>query len=145
MMVSRILGVAVVLMCVSIEAPGCVSYELEEGTQPGTRVTTPGTEARLNRVGFLTEGLERRIAVQRTGADRTATNTLQVWCVFRNRTQHPQKILARTSYFDKNRQPIDGPHHWETVFLAPKAIETYRTYSYAKDVHHYYIEVQEMP
>ncbi len=134
-----------VLILLLLSVPGCTRYYLTEGTAVGTRVDTPATEARLNRVGFLTKGLERRIAVQNTGADRTATNTLEVWCLFRNRTNYDQQIMVRTQYFGPARKPNEGPNEWQTLFLPSNGIETYRTYSAGTDAEYFYIEVKEMP
>jgi len=119
-------------------------YLIEEGTGVGTRVDSPSTEARLNRVGFLDPNLNRKIAVQRTNARRTPTNTLEVYAVFRNRTSHNQSIQARTQYFGPDREPNEGPHEWQTVFLPPNGIQTYRTYSRGTTAEYYYIEVMEV-
>ncbi|MCP4639213.1 MAG: hypothetical protein GY851_02200 [bacterium] len=119
-------------------------YMINEGTGVGVNVQNPATEARLNRVGFLEPEMVRRVAVQRTGASRTATNTLEIFAVFRNRTNYDQTIQVRTQFFGPARNPNEGPHEWQTVFLPPNGIETYRTYSHGTDCEFYYIEVMSM-
>ena len=129
-----------ILACV---LAGCLTHSVQEGTRPGTRVVTPETQARLNQAGILTPGLERRVAVEKTGADRTSTNTLEVWATLRNRTQYEQKILVRTQYYNNDRTAVEGPDQWQSIFLPPNAIDTYRTYSRGTDAAFYYIEIME--
>lgn len=117
----------------------------DEGVDPATRVEGPRTQAQLNTVGFLNRRLNQRVAVERTGARRTPTNTLEVWSVFRNRTNALQEIQVRTQYFGPGREPNEGPDAWQTMFLSANAIETYRTYSTRTDPEYYYIEVREAP
>ena len=145
-----ILCVALTVGLTSVLAVGCKRNEdtavvnIGEGTGVGTLVDSPSTEARLNRVGFLQPDFNRKIAVQSTGAQRTPTNTLEVYAVFRNRTQYRQGLQARTQFFGPGRVPNEGPHEWQTVFLPPNGIQTYRTYSHGTDAHYYYIEVQPL-
>lgn len=142
-------GVSLVVL--SCESTGTVAhndstrYFGSEGTNAATRVDTPSTEARLNNVAFLTDELNRRIAVQSTGASRTATNTLSVYAVLRNRTDYQQRIQIRTQYFGPGRDPNEGPDAWQSMFLAPNSIQTYRTTSRGTNAEYYYIEVIEMP
>lgn len=132
----------------TIGLAGCqsrVRTDFDEGTQPGAKVDLPGAQARMNNVGFLTDGLNRRVGVQQTNAKRTPTNTLEVYCVLRNRTDHKQQLQARTQFFGAQGEPLEGPDAWQNVFLAPNAIQSYRSYSTRTDPAYYYIEVMEMP
>lgn len=133
------------LLAGTLAVAGCTTYDVREGIRPAVEVVAPGTQARLDNVGFLTRDLERRVAVQKSGADRTLTNTLEVWCTLRNRTNFEQKLLMRTQYFTDDRVAIEDPDEWQPVYLAANAIETYRTYSIGKLADHYYIEVMEAP
>ena len=147
------MGLAVALIlaggCTRIRGPRTDTITLvepsDEGTSPGVRVPGTDTEPRLNRVGFLQRDLSKKIAVEQTGATRTATNTLEVYAVFRNRTKYDQQIQVRTQYFGSVREPNEGPHEWQVVFLPPNGIETYRTNSRGTTAAYYYIEVQGMP
>jgi hypothetical protein len=118
---------------------------VNEGTEGGTVVVTPQTQARLDRAGFLTNGLNRRIAVQRLGANRSPTNTLAVWATLRNRTDYEQHVLARIQFFGRDREPLEGPSAWQTVHLTGNGIETVRFQSTKVEVNHFYIEIKEMP
>jgi hypothetical protein len=138
-------AVAVLVPALLLPVAGCVRYNVREGSRPATEVVTPGTQARLDNVAMLTEGLERRVAVQRSDARRTPTNTLEVWCTLRNRTNHPQKVELRTQFFSCERTPLEGPGAWTPIYLEPDAIETYRTFSTGVNADHYYIELMEAP
>lgn len=118
---------------------------INEGSEPAIRVDSPSTQARLNNVGFLTPGLNRYVGVQQTGAKRTATNTLEVYAVFRNRTERDVSIQVRTQYFGTGSEPYEGPFEWQSVFLPPNSIQTYRTYSRGTEASYYYIEAQVHP
>ena len=153
--VNQVLSVGIVAGLLVLTCLGCARQQgdtqavwlVDEGTGAATRVDTPATEARLNRVGFLDPYLNRRIAVQRTGAKRSPTGTLEVWAVFRNRTRSPQSIQVRTQFFGPVREPNEGPYAWQNIFLPANGIQTYRTYSRGTGdapAEYYYIEVQEI-
>jgi len=139
------LGVCIIALLMLTTSCAWTRMDVSEGTEPGLRVKTPGTEARLNRVAFLTKRLGRRVAVESTGTERTATNTLVVYSVFRNRTEFEQKVQARTQYFGEQREPYEGPDAWQLIVLPPNGMQTYRSYSTGTDATYYYIEVMEMP
>jgi len=118
---------------------------VDEGTAPGYHVPIEAAQARLNNVGFLTDNLDKKIAVQRSGGERTATGTLKVWCELRNRTDYPQKIQARTLYYDQDNKPVGEPSMWRDIFMAPNTMELYTAYSLSTRARYYYIEIKEMP
>ena len=136
---------ATAVLILALFVPACTTYDIREGTTAGTNVQSVSTEARLNRVGFLTKGLERRVAIQSTGTARTPTNTLEVNCVLRNRTDYEQRMMIRTQYFGEERNPNEGPNEWQTVIIPQNGIQTYKTYSAGIDATYYYIEIQELP
>lgn len=132
------------LLAATVLAAGCTTMDVHEGTAPAQRVVTPGTQARLDSAGYVTPGLERRVAVERTDALRTANNTLEICCTLRNRTEYAQKVQVRTQYLADDRAVLEGPDAWQPVYLPPNGIETYRTYSRGAEAAHYYIEVMEL-
>jgi len=154
MIIARIIGVLLVFGlagCVTAQPKPTLSkgestatIATSEGIEAPVRVVSPETEAQLNRVGFLTKGLAGRIAVEQTGARRSATNTLEIHVTLRNRTDYPQKIEVRSQFYGDGRVALEGPGAWESVFLAPNGIQTYRTSSTRTDPVAYYIEVREM-
>lgn len=118
---------------------------INEGTSPAVRVETVGTNERLNQVGFTTNGLQRRVEVQQTGASRTPTNTLEVWARLRNRTDYTQRIQLRTLFLRADQSPLEDQQAWQELHLQPNTFGTYRTKSTRTDAAYYYIEIQEMP
>jgi hypothetical protein len=135
--------------CALALATGCKTRDVavnnvREGSSLGVKVDGAGTEARLNQVGFLAPDFNRKIGVEATGAKRTATNTLEVWVSFRNRTSYEQAFQVRTQYFDADRAPNEGPNEWQIIHIPPNGIQTYKTYSSGTTAAYYYIEVMPL-
>lgn len=143
----RVLVSVFVLGVVAGLAAGCKTREkvaVNEGASVGVKVDDVGPETKLNRVAFLEPNYNRKIAVESTGANRTPTNTLEVYAVFRNRTQYDQRFAVRAQYFNADRSPYEGPNEWQTIFMPPNGVQTYRTYSRGTDAAYYYIEVMPL-
>ena len=131
------------LSVVAAVAAGCKTRErtvINEGPSVGLKVDQVAPEMRYNQVSFLDPGYNQKVAVESTGANRTATNTLEVFAVFRNRTQYDQQFQVRTQYFNADRSPYEGPNEWQTIFLPANGTQTYRTYSRGVGAAFYYIE-----
>lgn len=150
---------------------GCTSTYVPEGPAPGVRVRDPRAPQagiQLDRVVVLDRALQdwdapryepvfleqlwppqhaqqhARLAVEQTNARRTATGTLEVWAVLRNRTDQPIQLEGRTTFFDAQQVPCEDPSAWQRVFLPPQGVATYRERStQIEGVHHYYIELRE--
>lgn len=121
-----------------------------EGPSPGVRVEDPNApNARLNldRVVILDKELQDaragKLAIESQGARRTGTGTIEVFAVIRNRTDFPQQIEARTSFFDGQGVPLEGPSAWQRIHLQPNSITNYKELSSRTDVAHYYVEIRE--
>ena len=143
---SRKVGASCALLLLLLGLPaGCVTIVDNEGIEGAVVVDGYDKEAQLNNVGFLTDGLNRRVAVNHQGANRTATKTLKVYVVFRNRTDYPQTIQARVQFFGPAREPNEGPSAWDIVHLQPNVIQTWEAYSTTTNAEYYYVEVQEIP
>lgn len=132
-------------LCAAIVAlllVGCATRR--EGSYAPVYVRGAGANPRLNNVGILDRSIAGKVAVQGSGAERTDAGTLRVWAQFRNRTEFPLEIRVRVQFFDESGAPVEEPHTWQTVFLPPNAIQTWRALS--KEIHtpaSYYIEVME--
>lgn len=136
---------------------GCSTYEVKEGTAPGVRIRdsqTPHAEIKWNSVAIIDKSLSNwqgkekdkkgKIAVEDTNARRSPTGTVEVWAVLRNRTDYPLQIEGRTSFFDKNKAPVEGPTAWQRVYLPPNSVATYKELSTnIMDIGYYYIEIRE--
>lgn len=137
-------------MVASALLAGCQAVS-EEGAQPGLRVAdrmAPTAGILYDQVVILDKQLQKarsgRIAVESQGARRNATGTLNVIVQVRNRTDYPQVIEARTSFFDNGFAPLEKPSGWTRVHLDPNGIGTYQESSLgAAAVAHYYVEMRE--
>lgn len=139
------------LIGTALALTGCKSVNVNEGAMPGARVDddrAPDARLNLDTVVILDKALQDRragkIAIENSGARRTATGTLEVYAVIRNRTDHPQQIEARTQFFDDVKAPIEGPTMWQRVYLDPQAVAAYREMSTrVQGISHYYVEIRE--
>jgi hypothetical protein len=139
------------LLGVMVALAGCNAVNRDEGARLGTRIDdarAPEARINLDTVVILDKSLQDRrsgkIAVESSGARRTETGTLQVHAVIRNRTDHPQQIELRATFFDELSVPVEGPTAWQRVYLDPQAVAGYKELSARIDgIAHYYIEVRE--
>lgn len=122
---------------------GCTAARLAEGPSPATRFDRPETNVAWNNVALLDDSIARKIEVQRSGARRTPTDSLEVFVVFRNRTDYPQQIECRVQFFDQNKFPAEDPSSWQRLFLDPNAIVAWKQTSMRGNVSFYYVEVRE--
>jgi len=135
--------VCVVLIVAAVLACGCQENRITEGPGPGVRVRSDlAPQAQINMDTAVI--IDRGVAVERTGARRTPTGTLEVWAQLRNRTERPIAIEGRTQFFDSDLGPCEGPGAWKKVFLPPNSVDTYKTLSRKiQSPAHYLIEIRE--
>ncbi|MBF0530211.1 MAG: hypothetical protein HQK55_13255 [Deltaproteobacteria bacterium] len=113
---------------------GCASNDVNKG------VGVP-----LNTVNFLDKALEEKVAVQSTNARRSASDTVEVWAVLRNKTDKTLQLEARTQFFDRQQAPGEPPTAWQRLFLPSGALGTYKDFSTkVSEVGYYYIEIREV-
>ena len=140
---------------------GCSTTYVAEGAAPGMKVDRKYGGIRMNSVGILDRSLQNwyvyekngwnieapdkvgKIAVEKLGVSRTATNTLQVYTVLRNRTDYPLQVQARVQFFDMNEMVVEGPSSWQRLMLDPQSIVSYKEFSTRTDCDYYYIEIRE--
>ena len=121
-------------------------YHVKEGSSAPVRIrddNIPGTQIRWNNVSLLDDAIANKILVESTNSRRTPTNTLEVWALFRNRTDYPLQLEARASFFDASQMPLEGPTAWQRVMLPPNANGHYKEFSTRVDIGYYTIEVRE--
>ena len=125
----------------------CAEYDVREGSFAPVRVrdeNLPGTQIRWNNVSLLDASIKNKIFVEGTNSRRTPTGTLEVWAIFRNRTDYPQQIECRASFYDSSYAPVEGPTGWQRLFLSPNAAANYRNvFSTQIEIGYYNIEVRE--
>lgn len=145
-MKSIIAGVGVLTLLAA-----CQTTPYQEGAQMGVRVNdaqAPNARIQFDQVVILDKTLQNskkgKIAVEQQGARRTETGTLKVIATVRNRTDFPQVLEARVSFFDSGFAPTEKTSAWSRIFLDPNGIATYEESSMAAgSVAHYYIEIKE--
>lgn len=123
----------------------------QEGAQMGVRINdaaAPNARVQFDQVVVLDRALQNssagKIAVEQQGARRTPTGTLKVMVMMRNRTDHPQVLELRTSYFDSGFAPTEAPSAWARLHLDGNGVGSYDESSMgAQNVAHYYVEVRE--
>ena len=124
---------------------GC--YEVKEGSYAPVRIrdqNLPGAQIRWNNVSLLDPSIKNKILVEATNTRRTPTGTLEAWATFRNRTNFPLQLEARSSFYDANQAPIEGPTAWQRIYLPPNATAHYsNVFSTKIDIGFYTIEVRE--
>lgn len=123
----------------------------QEGAQMGVRVNdvnAPNARVMFDQVVILDKALQSsqagKIAIESQGTRRTATGTLNVIVQLRNRTDYPQLLEGRVSFFDSGFAPTEKPSGWGRVHLEPNGIATFQESSMAAaNVAHYYVELRE--
>ena len=133
---------ALMALAGSLVGGGC-STVIDEGPERAVRVASARTDVQYNNVVFLDAGLQRRIEVQRSSAERTPTDTVGVYVVFRNRTDYAQQLECRVQFFDGASSPVGSPSAWQRVFFEPNAIVPWRESSLSEAAQFYYVEVRE--
>lgn len=108
----------------------------------------PNARIQYDQVVILDKALQNsqagKIAVEQQGARRNATGTLKVIAVLRNRTDLPQVLEARTSFFDSGYAPAEKPSAWTRIHMEPNGIGSYEESSLGvQSVAHYYVEIRE--
>lgn len=119
---------------------GCAT-EIVEGQRPGQYV--PQASIQMNSAGFATLYLADKVAIERNAWSRSATGTVQVVAMLRNRTDYPQVIELQTMFFDQNKMPLGNPSTWEKVFLQPQAFANYSCLSTDVDAAYFYVQIRE--
>jgi hypothetical protein len=131
---------------------GCQTTKMSyEGPQPGEHVRNeraPYARVNLDTVVIIDKALQTqqsgKLAIERSGARRAPTGTLEVFAVIRNRTDFPQQIELRTQFFDSNGAPVEGPTAWKRLTLDSQSVNSYTEYSVGtSSIAHYYVEVRE--
>lgn len=152
---------ALAALLVSSLISGCIQT-VKEGASPGIHVDDEMVKVRMNSVAILDRELQvtyvnennmsgqkeyghaSKIAVESSGARRTATGTVEVWTLLRNRTNHPQQLECNVQFFDRSGMPLEGPTAWERLVLSPNAVASYKEFSTSSvEGISYYIQVRE--
>lgn len=135
---------------------GCETTNYE-GAMQGQQINSadaPNARINLNTVAILDRELQDvpgmttrragKIAVERHGGVRLQTGGMEVYTTFRNRTDYPQQLECRVSFFGAQQEPVEDPSAWQRIQLPPLGTATYRSSSKGfNNIEYYYIEVRE--
>ena len=166
----RYLAILDCVVCMGVFLSGCSTIDVPEGPSRGVRVRhsrAPQAGIQLNSVVIIDKSLQdwrgkvfdppemeyiwpqekhkrSRLAVESTNARRTATGTLEVFAVLRNRTDRPMQLEGRAHFFDKDEVPCEKPSAWQRMYLPPQSVAMYKERSTnIYDVAYYYVEIRE--
>jgi uncharacterized protein YcfL len=114
-------------------------------------VQTVESDIPLNTVEFLDEdirpdqglfGGDDPITISAASARRLSTGTMQVNIHFKNNTERPMAIQCRSTFFDEQKIPIEGPTAWQRVFLSAKSLGKYTENSTRTEAAYFHVEVR---
>ncbi|RDV28035.1 hypothetical protein DXV75_03460 [Alteromonas aestuariivivens] len=111
----------------------------------------------LNKVVFVDHSLNRvelnekndtrhqtiKVSLQRAGARRTPTNSLEAWSVLKNHTDYNLQVEGRVSFFDADEIPLDDVTAWKRVYIPANSVATYRDFSINPQAAYFVIELRE--
>jgi hypothetical protein len=126
---------------------GCNQYAVREGSSAAVQVrdpNLPGAQIRWNNVSILDRSISNKIFVEATNTRRTDAGFIEVWAVFRNRTDYPLQLQARAALYDTAQAPLEGPTSWKRIMLPPNGGANYKSmFTSMVDSGLYNIEVRE--
>lgn len=134
-------------LIVMLMIAGCNNYSVREGSFAPVRVrdtNLPGTQIRWNNVSLLDASIHQKIFVEATNSRRTPSGLLEVWALFRNRTDYPLQIECRSSGYDSNYAPMEEPTAWTRIHIPPNGSANYKNVFLSQNsISFYNIEVRE--
>lgn len=97
----------------------------------------------LNAIYVTDKAIRRKVLPQELFARRTPTGSVELIARLVNCTDYPMQIQGRSSFMDQTQIPTENPSAWQTVFIEPHGVATYREVSIGRaDVAYYMIELQ---
>jgi len=97
----------------------------------------------LNAVQFTDPLLKERIVVQTLTANRTPTNTVQIYARIINCTDAPLILGMRTHFMGEDQAETEQETAWRKLIIQPRALGNYRESSLTADVMNYLIEIRD--
>jgi ABC-type proline/glycine betaine transport system substrate-binding protein len=144
-----------VLLAVALLTAGCTKEVVihPDADAPGHQVDPGFAPPKWDRAVFIDKELQpvnrdgsyggSAVAVQVNAADRTATDTLQVSAVLRNRTNTPIAVEASTRFMDARGVDVEQASAWQRVFLPANGTAVYQECSTRKgEVVHFVIQIR---
>ena len=73
----------------------------------------------------------------------SSTDTLEIWSVMKNHTDHDLQVEGRTMFFDRDEVPLDDQTAWKRMYIPANSFATYREYSISPEAAFYIVEIRE--
>lgn len=116
-----------------------------------------GISESMNRVIFVDHDLNRtilnekkgtkkkkiKVSLQKAGARRSPTNSLEVFSVFKNHTDYDLQVQARATFFDGDEIPLNDTTAWKRMYIPANSFGTYRDFSVSPMASYFIVEVRE--
>ena len=84
-----------------------------------------------------------KLTVESSGVRRSATGTLEVWAVLRNRTDYDLQAEGKTQFYDNGQAPLTDQSAWKRVYIPANGTSVYRESSLNQLAEHFIVEVRE--
>lgn len=111
----------------------------------------------LNKVIFVDHALNRvelnekrntrhetiKVSLQKAGARRSPTNSLEVWSVLKNHTDYDLQVEGRATFFDSDEVPMNDQTAWKRLYVPANSFGTYREFSISQQAAYFIIELRE--
>lgn len=103
----------------------------------------------LNRVvlkeGFFNETKHQtlKVSLQKAGARRSPTDSLEVWSVLKNHTDYNLQVEGRATFFDADEVPLGDQTAWKRMYIPANSFATYREFSMSPMASYFIIELRE--
>jgi uncharacterized protein YcfL len=111
----------------------------------------------LNKVIFVDHALNRvelnekknskhqtiKVSLQKAGARRSPTNSLEIWSVLKNHTDHDLQLEGRAMFFDSDEVPMNDQTAWKRMYIPANSFATYREFSISPQASYFIIELRE--
>lgn len=111
----------------------------------------------LNKVIFVDHALNRvelnekkntrhqtiKVSLQKAGARRSPTSSLEIWSVLKNHTDYDLQVEGRALFFDADEVPMDDQSAWKRMYIPANSFATYREFSISPQASYFIIELRE--
>ena len=84
-----------------------------------------------------------RIAIEGETLSVTDTDLLKIRMILRNQTDHALALEGRTTWYDGDEFPVDGPTAWKRLMIPPKTSMTYVETSIDERSTYYHVDIRE--
>lgn len=84
-----------------------------------------------------------KVTIESSGIKNTATGTIEVWAMLRNRTDYDLQIEGMASFYDSGKTPLDDRSSWKRIMIPANGTALYKESSLTPDAVHFLVELRE--